>query len=1016
MESFNLALKNVQETLKDISTSITFIYKTVPTGSIPNSLKEAQNQIENLSENFESKGKETALPVIRAKHVRSQTTDSSVITVVDPLSQRFTVTAREKFQLKTTISKVTRLHSNQIYHRPKFTRISHARVLPKATRYDPIANPLEITNEEKDLGLFNIINKGLVAKNSDLGYIFELPSLQSKKVNLNTFESQFQSPETERKIFTTAVDTSVRRKRVMQLESPELNLLGDQDTSSGKKKDRGVKNVVENYFLVIKRGKMKQNSDFFNYRKRFRDRWRNLDEVIAQVEGYCKRLRYPKVIIDGKKLFEFEKDEIKLLNIQKFKGCILNMQEILALMKSQKVAYRGKGGKHLAAVKIQTAYRRFYAARQYRHLRALNIKAKIIQLYFRLYLKKLETKKNIKSVRRERIEQFNRRQKVFKEHWATIKNESRFEIHLGSLNPDITKNFFYAKQNVQLMRVFALTDPLLSIIYISPVVLHSDITEYYYSVLTLCQIPDVRNRLKFITPNHGISLKSQYSASKLLFLASGTLNEIKDIIKGKHAYMVPNDITEDDIWLTDLLNIPLMGGEPSLANEISTKIGCCNIFKNVDIKLPLQITGISTPDQFYRTLASTIFEHLHIDVWMIKINTEVRSRGIGYLDVTKLKSVLKIRRLEAVKEEHLTEIHQELVKALPILIKLVMITLWESWNSFLLAFCTNGGVIQETPTTRSNIASPCICILVEPDGQIRYLCAVDRMQSRDYLNTGIFFPQSSLPHSEILEIGWKVGKELYNRNIIGYTCIELVAFPDPYNDGGLPVYWGIDIRLNVGIIASSYYMFHTLVGGFVESASGKYYIEFEEQEDEFTIVEDLFGDNFTNLLTTSKPIRNRSEYSKPKLIKGYNEEDDKNVEDFNKFDERCFFLCWHIEHPDLNELSIGGLFHMCRLESITYSLETCKGAVFNIYETLSEHHFGILGIGNNRQDSIRVLSETFTFILQQAGPPPQPSTGFKAPAKEEYNLNELITKVKSIHKTLEKINKSGKKNYLVELL
>jgi len=50
MESFNLALRNVQGTLKDISTSITFIYKTVPNGFIPGTLKEAQYQIENLSE------------------------------------------------------------------------------------------------------------------------------------------------------------------------------------------------------------------------------------------------------------------------------------------------------------------------------------------------------------------------------------------------------------------------------------------------------------------------------------------------------------------------------------------------------------------------------------------------------------------------------------------------------------------------------------------------------------------------------------------------------------------------------------------------------------------------------------------------------------------------------------------------------------------------------------------------------------------------------------------------------
>ena len=106
----------------------------------------------------------------------------------------------------------------------------------------------------------------------------------------------------------------------------------------------------------------------------------------------------------------------------------------------------------------------------------------------------------------------------------------------------------------------------------------------------------------------------------------------------------------------------------------------------------------------------------------------------------------------------------------------------------MLAFCAAGGVIQEAPNSRSNVASPCICICVEPDASILYLCAVDRMQDKDYFNSGIFFPQSSLQSSEILEIAYKVGKELYLRGVIGYACIELLAFPDPFNDGGLPVY------------------------------------------------------------------------------------------------------------------------------------------------------------------------------------------------------------------------------------
>lgn len=1014
MATFNSTLKSVQENIVDISKKLKHINKQIPPSYIPSSLREAQVNLHMLHNQINSKPKDPTFPIITKKHHRSKTCEVAPIIVPEPISLRITIATREKFQLYTTSTKFSRLHSNHYYKRPKFTRISQARVLPKATRCDPIANPILISEEEQDLGIFNITNKGLVARDADLGNYFELPALQSKKLTLNTFGSQFQSPVSERKIFTTAIENSVRSRRV-EVESPDMMRLGDRE-SAGKKRQRDVKKDVDKHYLIVNKGKIKKNDDYEEFRKLYGQHWSTMDEVLVQVEEFCKKFRYLKVILDAKMLYELESDEVRSLTLEKFNSCVLNSHEIKHIMKSHKVAYRGKAGRHLAAVKIQTAFRRYYAARQYRHLRALNTKAKIIQLYFRLYQKKLETKKSIELVRQDRIGQFTRRQKLFKEAWPNIKNSYRTEIHLGSINPDVTKNFYYAKQNNQLMRVFSLSDPKLSIIYISPVPLHNDITEYYYSVLKLCEIPDIRNRLAFITPNHGMSLKNLYSTSKLLFLSSGTINEIKDMIKGKNAYIVPNIPCEDDVWLTDLLGIPIMSAEPGLSSQISTKIGCMPVFKNAGINIPKQVNGIKTPDGFYRALTTLVYENIHKDMWMFKINHEIRSRGLAYFDATKLKAVGKFRKYEALKEEYWDEIHAEIVKVVPISVKLVMMTLWESWNSYLIAFCSYGGIIEETPTSRSNIASPCISICVEPDGGIRYLCAVDRMQIRDYLNTGIYFPQSSLPHSEILNIGLKVGNELYNAGIIGYVCIELVAFPDPFNEGGLPVYWGIDIRLGYGIIGSSYIMFHVLVGGFLEHISGKYYIEFEEQEDELTIVEDLFGDNFTNLLTTTKPTRSRSEYRQNMLISDIHQQNDRNVEDFNKFDERCFLLCWHVEHPDLNDLSIGGLFHMCRLESVIYSLETCKGAVFTIYEILASHHFGIMGIGNSRQDAIRVLSETFTFILQQAGPPPQPPTSYKLPSKEDYNLNELITKVKSIHKTLEKINKSGKKNYLVELL
>ena len=267
MEPLSFALKSVQTNLKDISLTISNIYKNVPKDHIPNTLREAHNHLNYLQDNINYKRPE--LPLIYEKHRRSKTTETKIVPFQDPCNVRVSSAAREKFHLQTTMTKFSRLHSNQSYKRPKFARISQARVVPKATRSDPIANPAEILVKDKESGLFNIVNKGLVGKDADLNEFLQFPSLQSKKVPLNTFSSQFQSPVTERKIFTTAVVETKTRKRRISIESPEIVSIRDYDSSNSKKKNKNVKSAVDHYYLIIKRGKIKENSDFLNFKKNY---------------------------------------------------------------------------------------------------------------------------------------------------------------------------------------------------------------------------------------------------------------------------------------------------------------------------------------------------------------------------------------------------------------------------------------------------------------------------------------------------------------------------------------------------------------------------------------------------------------------------------------------------------------------------------------------------------------------------------------------------------------------------
>lgn len=60
----------------------------------------------------------------------------------------------------------------------------------------------------------------------------------------------------------------------------------------------------------------------------------------------------------------------------------------------------------------------------------------------------------------------------FKKHWPEIKNKRRIEIHINSITVDELKRVsmekFLQRENAQISRIFALKDPNIEIIYVSP--------------------------------------------------------------------------------------------------------------------------------------------------------------------------------------------------------------------------------------------------------------------------------------------------------------------------------------------------------------------------------------------------------------------------------------------------------------------------------------------------------------------------------------------------------------------
>jgi hypothetical protein len=111
--------------------------------------------------------------------------------------------------------------------------------------------------------------------------------------------------------------------------------------------------------------------------------------------------------------------------------------------------------------------------------------------------------------------------------------------------------------------------------------------------------------------------------------------------------------------------------------------------------------------------------------------------------VDNIKALSEIRRRQVeINEELVDRIISILKKQLHKRVKLAMGRLYCDWAEYLQGFCRVGGVIEAAPTCLSTqMGSPSISFLIEPDGEVQLIGSMDRFAARDYLNAGCLYPQ-----------------------------------------------------------------------------------------------------------------------------------------------------------------------------------------------------------------------------------------------------------------------------------
>jgi len=310
------------------------------------------------------------------------------------------------------------------------------------------------------------------------------------------------------------------------------------------------------------------------------------------------------------------------------------------------------------------------------------------------------------------------------------------------------------------------------------------------------------------------------------------LKRIKQLIKGKTAYLVPSIPSNDDIELSALLNIPVFSGDPQKNALYSTKSGAKTIFNTCDMPIPAGSYNIYDEKEFVLTLTKLIAYNFNVNTWIFKIDDEFNGRGHASFSIEQCKVLVELRnRKLPVTEDLILKIHEILNSVLPLKIKIAMPHLHRNYSEYIRKFVQKGGVIEAAPNCMpSQVSSSCIGFKIDPTGEIEVLGSYDKCFSHEYVTCGYFFPQKAVPNLNLYTICQTIGKALYDQGVFGYASLDIISFSDPTNkshddsNSGNKLFWAVDLNCYMTSYVASTMFFEFLMGGQLDQYSGVYTI------------------------------------------------------------------------------------------------------------------------------------------------------------------------------------------------
>ena len=798
-----------------------------------------------------------------------------------------------------------------------------------------------INEEDISQGMFNLINRGMIPKDIDLTPAFEsgAPPFATRPARYHSWQAKNDKGITQtgsapgqslKFDIPPEPQSSLPPVSIRPTHTSYLQIQFDKSPETpSEPKPKEYEELMDTHSahqFVIRKGKtLEATPEFQSYHRKYGHSWSYIAQVIKELEDMLGKFSVPIAIINGARIVEVAGDPPSPAILL---SCIVNQTEVQPLLDIPALRYIGEHGKNTAATVIQSLWKMHKARSAYKQLSKLIAKAKIIQYAVRRFLALKQMRKNAARNFRDKLEEWKIMQEKFKSDWPKIASNRRIEVHLNSFSVKEVRRLTMEKcsirQNLQISRLFALQDSQVDVVYVSSVEIASDLIKLYSKVLEVGEVERADSRFHVITPEIMNRMPPHLSVTTALLYSPKAIKRIRSLIRGRTAYIVPGVMSKDEIEASLLLKIPILGGDPFKSALYSTKSGSRRIFSTANMPTGPGAYDLYDEQEFFNTLTSLALGNLDVHTWIFKIDDEFGGRGHAKLEVgrVKLLQVLRKERRNATEEEQ-QQLYRRLRKMVEAKARIAMPTLYPTWKNFMSEFVRSGGVIEAAPPCAAvHVKSSCVCFCVEPDGQVTFLGAYDKLSGRDCVTSAYFFPQQSLPNVNLKLVTAAIGGALYSQGLIGHAKVDIVSFPNA-QESKFPLFWTVDLSLRMTDVAASSLLFNFLMEGDLDPITGAYWVE----------------------PGALRPLQGSEPRKEP----------------------RCFLYIPLFQTPGLSSVQYRTFFYMCKVNGISFNLEERRGTYFLLPDILQSGIIGLMAMGRNTSETVALATEGLQFIQNQAG-------------------------------------------------